>query len=197
MAKMKYADDRREKIFDAFAKCIAQYDYEKVTMRMIAERSGLSYSCLYYYFENKDDIFAAYYQSFCGVYRERVRDLMREHSREELSDLSFMQLMRLVALNMTFAGFSDESHQNNRTTNLMVFLLAARNPSFREMYTSTLKDGYAVYEELLNYCDMRVENMDAAVRTMNAIIQGLIVYGAINADDMSVADVVNGFFGTL
>ena len=50
---------KRDLILRAGSECFARYGYDKTTLDDIGRRAGLNKASLYYYFKNKDEIFAA------------------------------------------------------------------------------------------------------------------------------------------
>lgn len=57
--KVDVADERRAQIMQAALACFTRKGYNNTTMDDIAAESGLSKGTLYWYFESKDDLFAA------------------------------------------------------------------------------------------------------------------------------------------
>jgi len=52
-------EDRRRKLLDAGAALFAEYAFDELTMRQIAEAAGVSKALLYHYFPSKIDLFKA------------------------------------------------------------------------------------------------------------------------------------------
>jgi AcrR family transcriptional regulator len=52
-------DERRRQLLDAGAALFAEHAYEEISMRQIAEASGVSKPLLYHYFPSKNDLFLA------------------------------------------------------------------------------------------------------------------------------------------
>ncbi len=60
MAKRRFENlepDRQERLFDSAAQEFAERGYDAASLNKILERSGMSKSSLYYYFEDKADLF--------------------------------------------------------------------------------------------------------------------------------------------
>ena len=54
-----HVDERRRQLLDAGAELFAQYSFEEISMRELAEAAGVSKPLLYHYFPSKIDLFKA------------------------------------------------------------------------------------------------------------------------------------------
>jgi AcrR family transcriptional regulator len=71
----------REKILDAAVGLIVEEGFNKLSMRKIALRLGVTASNLYYYFESKDEInVMVRVQGFCMLYDRLVAACARNHA---------------------------------------------------------------------------------------------------------------------
>jgi AcrR family transcriptional regulator len=59
-------DERRRQLIDAGSALFAQYAFEEISMRQIAEAAGVSKALLYHYFPNKIELFKAAVQEHAG-----------------------------------------------------------------------------------------------------------------------------------
>jgi AcrR family transcriptional regulator len=59
-------DERRRQLIDAGSALFAQYAFEEISMRQIAEAAGVSKALLYHYFPNKIELFKAAVQERAG-----------------------------------------------------------------------------------------------------------------------------------
>jgi AcrR family transcriptional regulator len=66
------AELTRNKIVDAALGLFAERGFEQTTMRLIADRAGVSVGNAYYYFRSKEDLMQAYYRSLFEAYAENV-----------------------------------------------------------------------------------------------------------------------------
>ncbi|UYP44527.1 hypothetical protein NEF87_000812 [Candidatus Lokiarchaeum ossiferum] len=73
--------DKRKLILTAAEQCFAKYGYKKTTMEDISHIVGLSKAAMYYYFNNKGEI---YITIVTDAYRTLVREL-REEIEKDLS----------------------------------------------------------------------------------------------------------------
>lgn len=66
------AEVTRAKIVDAALSLFAERGFEQTTMRLIADRAGVSVGNAYYYFRSKEDLMQAYYQSLFEAFSMNV-----------------------------------------------------------------------------------------------------------------------------
>jgi AcrR family transcriptional regulator len=59
-------DERRRQLIDAGSALFAEYSFEEISMRQIAEAAGVSKALLYHYFPNKIELFKAAVQEHAG-----------------------------------------------------------------------------------------------------------------------------------
>ncbi|HEY2180492.1 MAG TPA: TetR/AcrR family transcriptional regulator [Solirubrobacteraceae bacterium] len=59
-------DERRRQLIDAGSTLFAEYSFEEISMRQIAEAAGVSKALLYHYFPNKIELFKAAIQEHAG-----------------------------------------------------------------------------------------------------------------------------------
>jgi AcrR family transcriptional regulator len=59
-------DERRRQLIDAGGALFAQYAFEEISMRQIAQAAGVSKALLYHYFPNKIELFKAAVQEHAG-----------------------------------------------------------------------------------------------------------------------------------
>lgn len=70
------AELTRAKIVDAALSLFAEHGFEQTTMRLIADRAGVSVGNAYYYFRSKEDLMQAYYQSLFEAFAGNVGPLL-------------------------------------------------------------------------------------------------------------------------
>jgi AcrR family transcriptional regulator len=83
--------DTRERILDVALGLFIEHGYEKVTLREIAERVGVTKAALYYHFASKDKILETLVEPLLAI-QERLMDLLavaptREQWAKELAAL--------------------------------------------------------------------------------------------------------------
>lgn len=78
-------DETREEILREAGEEFAEKGYESASLNEIIERAGISKGSLYYYFEDKEDLFA----TVVDVVAERVMSYATDFSIEELDEENF------------------------------------------------------------------------------------------------------------
>lgn len=78
-------DETREEILREAGEEFAEKGYESASLNEIIERAGISKGSLYYYFEDKEDLFA----TVVDVVAERIMSYATDFSLEELDEENF------------------------------------------------------------------------------------------------------------
>ena len=71
-------DEQKSRIIDAAKEMIAQYGFKKTTMDEIAARARMGKSTMYYYFKNKEDIFAEIVRLHSEEFRLELKETIRK-----------------------------------------------------------------------------------------------------------------------
>jgi AcrR family transcriptional regulator len=79
-------DERRRQLIDAGSTLFAQYAFEEISMRQIAEAAGVSKALLYHYFPNKIELFRAAVQEHAGELQRVIEPDGRGTPIEQLSE---------------------------------------------------------------------------------------------------------------
>lgn len=122
MGRNNNADQRRTEIVRALYDCLAEQGHEKVTIKAIANRAGLPYGVIHYYFKSKDDIISVLAQTLVDSYSQKLDAQLAEvrTDREEIDvavdfvvdELIFNRSLNRVFFNLTQMAFERESlHQ--------------------------------------------------------------------------------------
>jgi AcrR family transcriptional regulator len=72
-------EERRRQIMEAALACFVRKGYHKTTMDDIVAESGLSKGTLYWYFENKDDLFVSLIKSYFFDVREGTDAILKQY----------------------------------------------------------------------------------------------------------------------
>ena len=70
-------DTKKDRIIAAAKELIAQYGFKKTTMDEIAAKSHMAKSTLYYYFNNKEDIFAEIVRMDSNLFRSKLMETIQ------------------------------------------------------------------------------------------------------------------------
>ena len=71
-------DEKKSIIIDAAKQLIATYGFKKTTMDEIASRAGMAKSTMYYYFKNKEDIFAEIVRIDSNLFRGKLQEAINQ-----------------------------------------------------------------------------------------------------------------------
>lgn len=78
--------DTRREILEVASELFTERGYEATSLRVIAERLGITKAALYYHFRNKDDILRALFEPMEGVFAELVVRLEAASNLSEWAD---------------------------------------------------------------------------------------------------------------
>ncbi|HSA34526.1 MAG TPA: helix-turn-helix domain-containing protein [bacterium] len=70
--------DKKELILNGFIKLVGEYGINRVTLNDVAERSGLTKSALYYYFESKEALLVEGFELFNTKLKEKIGPLVAQ-----------------------------------------------------------------------------------------------------------------------
>ncbi|MBO4441815.1 TetR/AcrR family transcriptional regulator [bacterium] len=77
-------EEKKEIIIQNFVSLLKQYGIEKVTLNDVAEKSGLTKSALYYYFDSKETLMLASFKKYRAMMLERLdATLKKAHDPKE------------------------------------------------------------------------------------------------------------------
>ena len=118
MGRKNNADQRRTEIVQALYDCLAEQGHEKVTIKSIANRAGLPYGVIHYYFKSKDDIISALAQTMVDRYSQKLDVQLAEVSSDSaeidvavdfvVDELIFNRRLNRVFFNLTQMAFERE-----------------------------------------------------------------------------------------
>lgn len=114
-ATSETTDDTRARILEAAEKRFSLYGYGKTTMAEIAKDCSMSAANLYRYFENKQDIGAAFAQQCMG---DRIMSLREVVRRPGLSSSIRLEEFVLCMLEHTYNTSKDQPKINELVTHI-------------------------------------------------------------------------------
>src|SRR6516165_6711064 len=130
MNTLSKRDRTSTKILHAAFRAIAARGCNNVTLREVAEESGVALSQLSYYFGNKDGLFAAVLQRMQGDYAEGLEARLR------LCSTFRERLEKLIDYNRFLLRENTDLYRNF----LEFFNFAMASPEFKERVTAFLAD---------------------------------------------------------
>lgn len=71
-------DEKKNRIIATTKELIAQYGFKKTTMDEIATNARMGKSTMYYYFKNKEDIFAEIVRIDSDLFRQKLNDTIQK-----------------------------------------------------------------------------------------------------------------------
>lgn len=130
--------EKKTRILNAAKECFSRYGYDKTTLEDIGKAVGLNKASLYYYFKNKDSIFAA-------VIIDEA-DRLLESLREKLSHVTGGCEKILTYLEEKLKYFQEVTHLLELTMDII------RNvqPFFKDLYQELNDKERTFLAEILN-----------------------------------------------
>ena len=92
--RAEIAAETREAILNAACEIIAEEGFEKIRMRMVAERAGVSTAALHYHFDNREKLFA---EAMRFSFEHTGRDVYQARSE---SDTATKRLARIISASL-------------------------------------------------------------------------------------------------
>ncbi|MCV7225329.1 TetR family transcriptional regulator C-terminal domain-containing protein [Mycolicibacterium komossense] len=92
--KAEIAAETREAILGAACEIIAEEGFEKIRMRMVAQRAGVSTAALHYHFDNREKLFA---EALRHSFEHTGRDVYQGHAD---SDSATSRLARIISASL-------------------------------------------------------------------------------------------------
>ena len=71
-------EEKKEKIIRNFVSLLQQYGIEKVTLNDVAEKSGLTKSALYYYFDSKEALITASFRKYRSMMIAKLDSILKK-----------------------------------------------------------------------------------------------------------------------
>lgn len=135
MPNKTVAPERKERILDAFMECIQDHSISETSIRMIAQRAGLTPSLLHYYFKDKTDIISQFVE----------RTLTLRDSKEMASSDDPFQDFKANYAEVNRLSFQDEKSDQYVKAYCQIYATASADSTIQEAVVKTysnLLDGY-------------------------------------------------------
>jgi len=120
---------RRDRIVEAAVELLATDDYEKIHMRLVADRAGVALGTLYRYFPSKERLFGTALLSWAGTFEQSYERSIRSAETDPVARLR-------RTLGVALKGFE----RNPRFFGLMIVLQSSDDPvvgGLFEQFTGT------------------------------------------------------------
>lgn len=86
---MSHNKNTKERIIEVAIECFGSHGYEGASMRLIAEKSGVSKPAIYYYFPDKEKLFVGIMEYVGQKYQKDLEEIKNsaKNAREKLNDI--------------------------------------------------------------------------------------------------------------
>ena len=173
MPRKSIAPQRRQQIVEALFQCLADKGHESVTVKDIAERAGLHYGVIHYYFKSKDDIVTALAESIISKYDRLLSE--RTESIESASEKLQTALAFLVdefifnrRLNRVFYNLVQMAYEKKTVRTALRKQLHAYRGSVEEVLREGVRNG-----------EFKVSDPAQSAVMMVALIEGVALQWVI------------------
>ena len=95
---MSTDENTKEKIIEVAIECFGEYGYDGTSMRVIAEKSGVSKPAIYYYFPDKEHLFEGIFEYVMSKFSNMLINI-QENNQDVISKLKEVILLRVKPLN--------------------------------------------------------------------------------------------------
>ena len=128
MARPSKAHQRREEIIWALYNCLTARGQEKITIKEIAAKAGLTPGVIHYYFESKDDIVSALAVAIIDKYGSLIESRLAAAASTEdkiASAIDFMvdELVFNISLNRVFYNLIQMAFERQRLQQVVKYFL--------------------------------------------------------------------------
>jgi AcrR family transcriptional regulator len=155
------APDRKQEILIAAGKCFTKYGYDKTTLDDIGEMVGMNKVSLYYYFKNKEAIFAELITGEADKYSESIRNKVESIDNCKEKILSWIK----------------EGFKYNETNSILHQLsfesLKRLSPQLEELKNYAKDKGTEYLKTILKNCRIRNEIIACDVNKVAQTIQNV------------------------
>ncbi len=158
MAETSKRSDRRLQILNAAREVFARYGYEKATLEDIGQRCGLNKASLYYYFRNKEELFARTVLEEAAAFMGELQEGTRRVAGAEA------KVKYYVTERLRYYGEVVSLHQ------LSLEQLRQVEPLFEELYAFVKKKEIAFLAALLEEAEASGEIAPVAAEGVAASI---------------------------
>jgi AcrR family transcriptional regulator len=173
MPRKSVAPERREQIVEALFQCLAEKGHESVTVKDIAQKAGLHYGVIHYYFKSKDDITLAMAEAIILKYNR----LLSERAKSVPSASEKLQ----ASLKFLVDEFIFNKRLNRVFYNLvqMAFEKKTIRQALRKQLREYRRNIREVLEEGVRNGEFKVKDPTQSAGLMVALIEGMALQWVI------------------
>ena len=157
--------DKKERILKVAEDLFARFGIKKTTMDEIAGGARMGKSTIYYYFKNKEEIFASVIHKDSQVFKRKLNEVVQngKSPHEKISQYVQARMKHLKELTNFYTTLTDEYLEH------YVFVEKTRK-DFHEYEITTIKN---ILQEGVSGGDFIVEDIDVSARMIIIALKGL------------------------
>lgn len=173
-----YLETRRQQVLDAAYTCFARNGFHETTMQDIAGEAGVSYGVVYHYFDSKEDVIEATWQT-----RSDAR--MSRYERAQQKDTAPEILAEFLTLSMR--RLDRPEYDQEMRLRVQLFGEALLSPRIGEKVRETWDDVFILLEDIIRRGQERGEinpELDgrSVARLYIAIHDGIVLQKSVDPD---------------
>lgn len=157
--------DKKKRILEVAGEMFARFGIKKTTMDEIAREARMGKSTIYYYFKNKEEIFASVIHKDSQVFKRKLNEVVKNAKtpHDKISQYVQARMKHLKELTNFYTTLSDEYIEH------YVFVEKTRK-DFNIYETTTIKN---ILKEGVSKKVFIVEDIDTSARMIIIAIKGL------------------------
>jgi len=158
-------DEKKARIVSAAKELIAQYGFKKTTMDEIAAKARMGKSSMYYYFKNKEDIFAEIVRLDSNVFRQKLSEAIKQANTPQDKILQYIRtrMLHLKELSNYYKTLTNEYLDH-------YFFIEQVREDFYTYESNILSE---LINEGIDQCHFAHCEVDVVVRMIAIAIKGL------------------------
>ena len=183
---------QRERILEAFERCLYSMSFEALSMRAVAQEAGIALGSIYYYFENKEDLLVA------SILRSNERYMA--NIREALTGLHFEAGNRDEYLGTLLRAIARETGDNKQVDARICITACLQSPfhgRIRDTLRACYAEYYALFADLLSKTGFPDPNPLETAKLLCSVLDGIVVYGILNDEALLSDQAIEHFISIL
>jgi AcrR family transcriptional regulator len=184
-------EERRRQIMKAALACFVRKGYHKTTMDDIVAECGLSKGTLYWYFENKDDLFASLIKAYFFDVRQGTDAVLKQYSTAsgKLRGMAQAFVEFFHAAEGSFSVLFEFWLQSALRDELNQFMSTALS-QYRQIVAGVIAEG-------IQSGEFKAVNADQIALAAMAAFDGLSFYAMLIPDEVDLERTCQVFIETL
>jgi len=157
--------DKKKRILEVAERMFARFGIKKTTMDEIAREARMGKSTIYYYFTNKEEIFASVINKDSQVFKRKLSEVVNNAKtpHDKISQYVQARMKHLKELTNFYTTLTDEYLEH------FVFVEKTRK-DFNNYETTTIKN---ILKEGVSKSVFTVEDIDTSARMITIALKGL------------------------